>query len=103
MMDTCKQFRCEAATYTRDHRHKLILVEVLPGTICVVVNLCLHSSSAGLLGHFRPALPFATHELTARGLNDMERLTEPYIRKAQLVELFRELAEDVSGKPQSLS
>ncbi|MEW5319247.1 MAG: hypothetical protein WDW38_010411 [Sanguina aurantia] len=54
--------------------------------------------TSGLLGHFRPSLPFATHELAARGLHDMGRLTQPYIRKAQLAELFGELAEEVSAK-----
>ncbi len=36
--------------------------------------------STGLLGHFRPSLPLWRSELEGRGLWDLERLVQPYVR-----------------------
>ncbi|KAK3273264.1 4-alpha-glucanotransferase dpe2, partial [Cymbomonas tetramitiformis] len=42
----------------------------------------------GMLGRFRPAVPLSREELDQRGLWDINRLCEPYIRPHLLEELF---------------
>uniref|UniRef100_A0A7S3QVA9 4-alpha-glucanotransferase n=2 Tax=Dunaliella tertiolecta TaxID=3047 RepID=A0A7S3QVA9_DUNTE len=42
----------------------------------------------GLLGHFRPSVPIWKHELDSRGLWDLARLTQPYVRTHILQEVF---------------
>ena len=50
----------------------------------------------GILGRFRPALPFTREELQSQGVwTDTERLCKPYIRDHFLRDIFGELAEKV--------
>ena len=53
--------------------------------------------TSGLLGHFRPSVPIARHELESRGMWDLERLTQPYIRWHILKEAFGSMAAEVWG------
>jgi len=53
----------------------------------------------GILGHFRPALPFSRDEIIERGIIfNEERFTKPYIRDYFLWELFGEETEEVKLK-----
>jgi 4-alpha-glucanotransferase len=53
----------------------------------------------GIMGHFRPALPFSRDEIIDRGIIfNEERFTKPYIRDYFLWELFGEETEDVKLK-----
>ena len=50
----------------------------------------------GIMGHFRPALPFSRDEIIDRGIIfNEERFTKPYIRDYFLWELFGEDTEEV--------
>lgn len=50
----------------------------------------------GIMGHFRPALPFSRDEIIERGIMfNEERFTKPYIREDFLWELFGEGTEEV--------
>lgn len=40
------------------------------------------------MGHFRPSVPIWRHELEERELWDLERLTQPYVRRHLLVQAF---------------
>ena len=50
----------------------------------------------GLLGRFRPAQALTRAELEARGLWDIDRLTQPYIRRHLLVAALGARAEEVA-------
>lgn len=50
----------------------------------------------GILGRFRPALPITKHEFESRGLWDVMRLEEPYVRNAHLQDSFGQRAMDVA-------
>jgi len=52
----------------------------------------------GIMGHFRPALPFSRDEIIDRGIIfNEERFTKPYIRDYFLWELFGEETNDVKA------
>jgi len=52
----------------------------------------------GLLGYFRPSIPLRRQELESRGLWDVERLVQPYIRQHHLNDLFGGMADEVAAK-----
>jgi len=55
-----------------------------------------YSAVHGVLGHFRPALPFGREELQAAGIwPDTERLCKPYIREHFLHDIFGEYVDKV--------
>jgi len=55
-----------------------------------------YSAVHGVLGHFRPALPFSREELQTAGIwPDTERLCKPYIREHFLHDIFGEYADKV--------
>jgi 4-alpha-glucanotransferase len=47
------------------------------------------STTGGLLGKFSPALPLSMDELRQKGINDIDRLTNPYIKQHLLENVFR--------------
>ena len=47
-------------------------------------NTKQQKTPAGLLGHFRPSHPLTRRELEARGLRNLDRLTQPYIREVRV-------------------
>ncbi|MEI7522704.1 MAG: 4-alpha-glucanotransferase [Mariniphaga sp.] len=52
----------------------------------------------GIMGHFRPALPFNRDEIIDRGINfNEERYTKPYIREYFLWELFGEETQEAKA------
>lgn len=53
------------------------------------------SSVNGMLGNFRPSVPYTVAELHARGVYDIDRLSRPYIRWHDLVDRFGERAAEV--------
>lgn len=53
----------------------------------------------GLLGHFRPSIPIRRSDLEQRGIWDLDRLCEPYVRWPLLEQMFgNTLALEVSAK-----
>ncbi|GAX79494.1 hypothetical protein CEUSTIGMA_g6935.t1 [Chlamydomonas eustigma] len=54
--------------------------------------------TTGILGYFRPSLPISRSELEARGIWDVQRLTQPYIRWHVLRELFGKMTEEVAAR-----
>ena len=69
-------------------------------SVTVAPIACCGASSplimiAGILGHFRPSVPISRHELESRGMWDLERLTQPYIRCHLLNEIFGKMATEV--------
>lgn len=46
-------------------------------------------TQGGLLGKFSPAIPLSMDELRQKGINDIGRLTEPYIKPHLLEQVFR--------------
>ncbi len=53
-------------------------------------------ASGGILGRFRPAVPLTRSDLEARGLWDVDRLTQPYVRRHLLVAALGARAEEVA-------
>lgn len=79
------------------------------------MHICIHSCAVpaalnrlpvvlchllvGLLGRFRPSIPLSRQELEQRGLWDIDRLTQPYIRQHLLDKIFGAgLASEVAAK-----
>ena len=58
--------------------------------------------ASGLLGYFRPCVPVGRQELEARGIWDLDRLTQPYIRQSFVNEVFGKEADEVSESSMSL-
>lgn len=54
--------------------------------------------TTGQLGYFRPSVPISKSELESRGVWDIERLVQPYIRWPILNELFGKMASDVAAR-----
>jgi len=54
--------------------------------------------TTGRLGYFRPSVPLSKAELESRGLWDIQRLTEPYVRWHLLNELFGKQAPEVAAR-----
>ncbi|KAJ9519153.1 hypothetical protein QJQ45_007717 [Haematococcus lacustris] len=52
----------------------------------------------GLQGHFKPSVPIRRSELEQRGIWDLERLTEPYIRGHLLLAMFGKMWQEVAAK-----
>ncbi|MBI9066529.1 MAG: 4-alpha-glucanotransferase [Salinivirgaceae bacterium] len=53
----------------------------------------------GILGHFRPDLPFSAHELESKGVwVDYNRFCKPYIRGHFLYDIFNSYTEEVIEK-----
>jgi len=54
------------------------------------------SATTGRMGRFRPSLPLTRDELAARGLWDLNRLTQPYIQWHELEVLFGENVHEIA-------
>lgn len=54
----------------------------------------------GILGQFRPGVPFWRHELEARGIWDIDRLCDPYVTPTVLERTFgdKETATEIEAR-----
>ena len=52
----------------------------------------------GILGRFRPSTPFTDAELRARGVYDIDRVVQPYIRWHHLNDAFDDRAPEIVGR-----